>query len=214
MLDKLFYYTLTFAEAGLAIVGMRGVYEQPTYAVLEDLGGSMEIREYGPRVAAEATVRETDPDKSAGIAFGLLFDYITGANDGNRLVAMTAPVQRDVAPERIAMTAPVQTNIQSGPEGAQLTMRFFLPAAVRDHPPRPADPRVTIVTVPTVTVAAIRFSGVLDDTSRTARERELLERLARTAWLPTSKPYVFAYDPPFTIPFLRRNEIAIEVARP
>jgi hypothetical protein len=211
MLDKLLYYAVTFAEAGLAIFGVSGVYEQPRYTVREDLGAHLEIRDYGPRIAVEATVVAPDNRKANNIAFDLLFAYITGANETNGLVAMTAPVQQAAMPELIAMTAPVWTASRSDPDGIGLSMRFFLPAAVAHNPPRPLDSRVRIVSLPPDTIATLRFSGVLDDARRAARERELLDRLVGTNWQSTGKPYVLAYDPPFTISFLRRNELAVGV---
>ena len=211
MLEKFFYYAITFAEAGFSVFGLSGVYEQPPYTVREDLGEGLEIRDYGPRVAVEATVAAPDDRAAAGAAFNLLFAYITGANEGSRLVAMTAPVRQAATPALIAMTAPVQTDSRADADGKVIAMRFFLPSAVAESPPRPLDPRVRIVTAPPATTAALRFSGAFDDAARMLRERELLDRLAGTKWRTTGKPYVFAYDPPFTIPFLRRNEIAIDV---
>ena len=211
MLEKILYYAATFAEAGLAVFGLRDVYEQPKYSVRERLNTHLEIREYGPRVLAEATVMAPQDRQAINIAFNLLFDYITGANEASRLVAMTAPVQQAIPPERLAMVTPVQVDSISDSEGNQFSMRFFLPAAVADNPPRPIDPRVRIITMPPTTVAVLRFSGPLDVAAQAARKRELLDRLSGTDWRSMSEPYVLAYDPPFTIPFLRRNEIAVDV---
>jgi hypothetical protein len=227
MFDKLLYYLVTFAEAVLSVFGLRGVYEQPDYRVLQDLGGGVEIREYGPRVAAEATVAADASGAAGGAASGdasgeafkLLFAYIAGANAANSRVAMTAPVQQAAAPEgsapeRVAMTAPVQTArvAQDGAQGGALVMRFFLPQAVADRPPRPLDPRVQVVTLPAATIASLRFSGRLDAAAEAAQRRALADRLAATDWRPVGEPYLLSYDPPFTIPFLRRNEVAVEVA--
>lgn len=212
MLDKIVYYATTFAEAGLSVFGMSGVYEQPRYEVRQALGPHLEVRDYAPRVAAEATVAGTDREQAGRAAFKLLFDYITGANMGGRRMAMTAPVQQEADPELIAMTAPAQTETTASLDGVRLSMRFFLPARLADDPPAPRDTRVRIVALPSATVVALRFSGALDDSARVARERELLARLADTPWQPVGTPYVLGYDPPFAIPFLRRNEVVVAVA--
>jgi hypothetical protein len=94
------------------VFGIRFPYEQPQYTLLEDVGQSVEVRQYEPRLAIEAAIDDADQEKAAGEAFGLLFRYITGANRRDQKIAMTAPVQ--IASERVAMTMPVQTAAQWG----------------------------------------------------------------------------------------------------
>lgn len=125
-MSSFLYYLLTFAESVTSVFGLRFPYEQPHYAVIQDLGQSVEVRHYGPRLAIEAIIKGTDRDKSAGAAFTLLFHYITGANQRDQKITMTVPVRTES--ERIAMTAPVQTAALNG----QLSMRFFLPHAVAE----------------------------------------------------------------------------------
>ncbi|MBN8903967.1 MAG: hypothetical protein BGO51_02425 [Rhodospirillales bacterium 69-11] len=212
MLSKFFYYATTFLEGGLAVFGLR-LAEEPAYTVRDHVG-QVEIRSYGPRVAVETT-GEGDREAASRAAFERLFAYIAGANARSETVAMTAPVQQ-AAPRGpagedgrlIAMTAPVQT-VASG-EG--LTMRFFLPASVaQSGAPNPDDPRVRLVSVPAETLAAYRFSGPLDEAARTSATRGLTEALASSRWAPQGAPSVYGYDPPFTIPFLRRNEVVVPV---
>ena len=92
-----FYYLLTFAESVTSVFGIRSVYEQPHYAVVQDLGESVEVRRYEPRLAIEATIADPDRDKAAGEAFSLLFRYITGANQRDQKIAMTAPVRTELS---------------------------------------------------------------------------------------------------------------------
>lgn len=205
------YYLLTFAESLTSIVGIRSVYEQPHYVVVQDLGPNTEIRRYDPRVAIEATIEGKNRDRAASEAFGLLFRYITGANKGNAKIAMTAPVQTESSSQRIEMTAPVQT--ATTPAGA-LNMRFFLPQSVaKAGAPAPTDPRLHLVDVPAETVAALRYSGVDSETARAEKSAELLAILAKSAWKPQGEVFTLNYDPPFTIPFLRRNEVVVDVTR-
>ena len=144
----LLYYLLTFTESVGSVFGLRFAYEQPRYAVIQDLSQNVEIRLYEPREAIEATVSGDDRDKAASEAFALLFRYITGANRGEQKIAMTAPV-RIAEPMRISMTTPVQTSMSRG----QISMRFFLPRAVaKAGAPEPLDSRLHLVQVPEMTV--------------------------------------------------------------
>lgn len=202
------YYLLTFAESVTSVFGIRSVYEQPRYAVIQDLGESVEIRRYEPRQAIEATVADPNRDKAASEAFSLLFRYITGANQTEQKIAMTAPVRTES--ERIAMTTPVQTSVEEG----RLSMRFFLPADVaKAGAPAPLDPRLHLVEVPEATIAALRYTGVMTQETRDHNAAVLMGVLARSTWRPDGSVFQFNYDPPFTIPFLRRNEVAVPVIR-
>ena len=184
------YYALTFLESIPAIVGLRAGFEQPRYAVLATLGPDIEIRRYPARLAAE-----TAPGIPANAAFGLLFAYITGANTDGEEIAMTAPVERGVA---LSMTTPVETG--SG------VMRFFLPGGVL-RAPIPTDRRVSIVTVPERTLAVLRFSGQYGPEVLAGKRAQLAARLVGSRWRAEGAGGFFGYDPPFTLPPFRRNEV-------
>lgn len=190
---KILYFVVTFLESGLAIFGIRAGLHEPPYRVVARLSSDVEIRAYGPLVAAETTSTGDDD------AFSRLFAYITGANASDAMIAMTAPVEQSGA----AMAG--------GGRTGDLTMRFFLPPKIAADPPKPKDSRVRIVAVPARDLAVIRFSGSF---GRRNLERHLdilkgvLAKAGRTAEGP---PVFLGYDPPFTIPALRRNEVAVPV---
>lgn len=197
--------------AGCSVFGNRSGYEQPGYKVVESLGESTEIRAYEPRVAAEARVENEDLDEGRDAAFRLLFDYITGSNRTAAKIAMTVPAESTGTSEKIAMTAPVEP---SRTRDNRVYMRFFLPAKFdRETAPRPLDPRITIVDVPVQTVAVLRFSGFGGEDTVAEKKRELLRSLATTSWKPLSDSVVYSYDPPWTLPFFRRNEVVVAVGR-
>ena len=208
MASTIWYYTVLVVESVLGVVGLR-LYEEPAYTVLDRPAEAIEIRRYAPRLAAEVDLERNGNADSQ--AFTLLFNYIAGANRGasgeSERVAMTVPV--DVArSSKIAMTAPVET----ATEGRKTRMRFFLPAKyTADTAPKPADDRVQIVTVPEQIIATLRFSGTGSDLRE--REQQLIAALANTPWQPVGAPYGLFYDAPFTLPFVRRNEAAVEVAK-
>ena len=183
--------------------------EQPKYRVVEALGGGVEVREYGERIAAEVTVdgRTTDDVRAEG--FNILAGYIFGKNRQKQSIAMTAPVEMNSKGQSIAMTSPVEVNAR----GESMTMRFFMPAAyAMAELPQPTDPRVTLVVVPAQTVAALRYSGSTMDANTRAKTEALLTRLKPSRWKASGPTKAFFYNPPWTIPFLRRNEVLVEVS--
>lgn len=196
---KVFYFLVTFLESGLAVFGVRSPFETQPYRVVAQLSDGVEIRAYGPLVAAETQAGADDRQ-----AFSRLFDYISGANVPDRTIAMTTPVEM-----RGMMRGAGVPKVDEPREEPR--MRFFLPKDMAADPPVPKDSRVHIVTLPARTVAVLRFSGSLDRKSVAAHEATLRAVLEKTKRRAQSDAYVMGYDPPFTIPFLRRNEVAIDV---
>lgn len=186
-----------------SVVGIRSGTEEPAFSVL-DRTGLVEVREYGTRVAAETAVDQAEvAARSEG--FSRLAGYIFGRNAGSAKIAMTAPVAQQPG-QTLAMTAPVA---QDGS-----VIRFFLPAGVTvASAPRPLDDRVRIVDVPAEVVAVLRFSGSTGPDAVAARKAELMGALPATAWVAAGMPFAWFYDPPWTLPPLRRNEVAVLVRR-
>ena len=146
-MSSFLYYLGAAGDSVLSVFGVRAPYEQPKYHVAGHLADGVEIRAYGPRVVAETPIRGGND----GEAFGRLFRYITGANQGDAKIAMTVPVE--MAPRAIPMTIPVEVN-------SDQVMRFFLPKSiVKAGPPAPTDPLVHIVNLPAQELAVLRFSG-------------------------------------------------------
>ena len=211
MLVKFYYYLVTAVEALFSVFGIRSFYDQPRYVVAERLGDEVEIRSYESRLAVETTVESKDFHTAESEAFRLLLAYIAGGNRGHARLLMTAPVEQSSQPSLIAMTAPVEI---ARNRSSQVRMRFFLPTALAaEGAPEPLDDRVKIVKLAPVTLAVLRFAGGLSQNVEAKRTEQLINRVARSSWQATGAPYLQAYDPPFTIPFLRRNEIAVPVTR-
>lgn len=200
--------------AGCSVVGVRSGTEQPKYSVVERIDEGVEVRQYGARVAAEVTVNRRGRTASENAAFGALAGYIFGKNKAQTDIAMTSPVQttssRASASEKIAMTSPVSTATTEG----GMTMRFFLPSTyTTDTAPEPLNSKVSVVDVAPETVATLRFSGLRTSSNVANHTAELLEKLGQTVWVPTGTPSAFFYDPPWTVPTLRRNEIVVLVEK-
>jgi hypothetical protein len=180
--------------------------EKPKYQVI-DKEGKFEVRQYQPQIVAE-TVVESDFDEAANMAFRRLFNYISGENRKKESIAMTAPVNQKISSEKIAMTAPVN---QQQSEGNYI-VSFLMPSKyTMETLPEPLDSSVRLRQIPARKIAALRYSG---SWSRKKYEQKkiLLEEFIRNKGLRTRGQDIFArYDPPFQIPFLRRNEVLLEV---
>jgi hypothetical protein len=185
-----------------SVVGIRETPE-PASTVIGHVG-PVEIRRYAPTVAAETTVAGTEL-YARSVGFQRLFNYITGSNTGGGKIAMTAPVAQTPA-ETIAMTAPVA---QTQTPAAAWTVSFFLPPKLTaETAPKPLDRRVVIVPVPPHIMAVLRFSGQATPYSVQGEARRLDAILAGSAWRPDGPLVAWFYDPPWTLPPLRRNEVA------
>ena len=183
-----------FMLAACSVVGIRTGTEQSHYELVERLGEGVEIRHYPPRLAAETTVPGSDGGPARGEAFRRLAGFIFGDNRPGEKIAMTAPVTTDA-------------------DGSAMTMRFFMPAAYDlASLPAPSDPSVRIVELPAATLAVLRFTGSTSPATVATRAAELDRVLAGSPWRATGPPFAMFYDPPWTIPFLRRNEVAVPVA--
>lgn len=197
------------AESLLSIVGIRVGTEEPHY-VPTTLTDEVEIRRYGPRIAAE-TVVSGDEDRARSIGFRRLASYIFGGNHREETIAMTAPVAQQSSDE-IAMTAPVA---QSRTADDKWVIRFFMPSKwSMDTLPEPDDDKVQLVQVPGETVAVLRFSGDRSPQAVAGRVDELRKALQDNDIKPAGEPVAWFYDPPWTLPFRRRNEVVIPVESP
>lgn len=209
MLNKIAGVVTQVAEAGGSIVGIRHGTEEPSYTVVRKVDG-VEIRRYGPRIAAQTAVA-TDEEAARNEGFRRLARYIFGSNSAKDKIAMTAPVSAQQS-EKIAMTAPVATQRGSADDWV---IRFFMPAEyTMDTLPAPKDDRVHLVEVPGETVAVLRYNGSYGPDAVAAKTKQLLETLHRNNIEPTGDPLSWFYDPPWTVPFRRRNEVVVTVADP
>ena len=198
---------LTFLTGLFSGAAAREKVEEPAFSVVDSPAG-LEVRQYGPRIAAETTVTGQDEQaRSAG--FRRLAGYIFGGNTTRTSIAMTAPVAQ--ASEKIAMTAPVAQT----PDGAGAwRIQFIMPSQYSlDALPAPKDPSVRLVALEPETFAVLRFSGSTRDEAVNARKAELLRLLAQTGWRAAGEPVAWFYDPPWQLPSQRRNEVAVLVTR-
>ena len=181
--------------------------EQPKYVVVES-EQSIEIRDYPAMIVAEANVTGAR-DKAIGEGFRIIAEYIFGNNLSSKKVAMTAPVTQQ-ASEKIAMTAPVTQ--QGGGDSWQV--RFIMPANyTMETLPKPKNSAVQLKEVASKRFAVIRFSGLAGEESLKRQTALLTKFVSARKLTAVSAPTYAFYNPPWTLPFLRRNEVMIEVTR-
>ena len=184
----------------------RGI-EEPRYTV-ERSDGAVEVRRYEASIVA-ATVVEGERKVALSEAFRRLAGYIFGKNRSQSTIAMTAPVSANLS-EKIAMTAPVAATPMA--EG-RFRVTFTMPSSYSlETLPVPDDDRVVIEAMPGREVAAIRFSGSARGPDIERNTSELLAWLDANGRSAVGTPTLAQYDPPFTMPLMRRNEILVELA--
>ncbi|MGE0622912.1 MAG: heme-binding protein [Pseudomonadales bacterium] len=180
-------------------------YEEPAFTVVATIDG-VEFRHYEPYLVAETTVvEENDRGKAVNIGFRRLFNYISGDNVLRTEVEAADP---DSAGTKIAMTVPVQQSRQA--EG--WTVSFVVPLEFQaGDVPLPIDSRVHIRQVPDKLMAVIRYSGRWSDDNVAHHQAELLVRLRALDVEPAGPMMTAYYNSPFSLPFMRRNEVMIPV---
>lgn len=204
-------YKLALLLLGLTFSSFAAAIEKPEYEVIL-VDGAIEYRRYESFIVAQTEIRDVESWKDASNeGFRRLFSYITGDNNGEEKIAMTAPVQQsklNVEDVRFNQAEPLK-----GAVGWKVG--FMLPSSYSMvDAPLPDDERIQISRVPEKLVAAIRYSGRWTTRNFDKYESRLMAALADGNVEILGEPETAFYNPPFVPPFMRRNEILIEVANP
>ena len=193
----------------LTFMGAVMATEEPQFSVLEKTP-PFELRSYAPMILAEVKV-EGDLEEASGQGFRLIAAYIFGQNQVSEKIAMTTPVAiegQTPKSAKIAMTSPV--NIE--PNAGQWIVSFVMPAQyTMESLPKPLNSKVQLRQIPSVKRAVISFSGFYNANKVTERTLELEEWMKSKNLQAASAPKFARYNPPWTLPFMRRNEIMIDV---
>ena len=186
--------------------------EEPKYELIEK-SGEFELRQYQPMLIAEVLV-DGDMDQASGKGFRLIADYIFGNNitetGSSKKIKMTAPVTIEPRSEEISMTIPVSLKNISG----RWQVSFVMPSKYTlDTIPLPNNKQIMLRKVPARKVAVLEFSGFVNEKNTANRTQELLKWMDKNNLISTGSIELSRYDPPWTLPFLRRNEIIVEYAK-
>ena len=195
--------------AGCSVFGKSGVESAPYTLLKYDQVQNIEVRNYESMVLVSSDMSADGMNS----AFRNLFKYITGENEGSTDIAMTAPVLMNESEAvskgtEIAMTAPVFMKERS----EQQVMSFVMPADFTiQNTPKPTNPDVWVTEVKDYKVVVIKFSGLLSDSNVEEQAKILNSWIVKNGYTAISEPINAAYNGPFTIPWLRHNEVLIEV---
>lgn len=183
--------------------------ETPKYKVLKK-EKKYEIRQYDTYITASVEIEEKDYDKATSRGFGYIADYIFGNNTKKASIVMAAPVMQDSKPvsEKISMTAPVVTT----KENNVFRISFVMPSKYSlKNLPQPNNNEVTLTEVPSFKAAVISFSGLVNKKTIDANTEELKTWIKVNKLKSKNLVQVARYNPPWTLWFLRKNEIIMQL---
>jgi hypothetical protein len=205
---------LTGIGAALLLAGANAVaIEEPKYEVVKTYPG-FELRRYAPYLVAETEVTG-DFDGVGSQAFRILAGYIFGNNRAQEKMEMTAPVnQRSAAgdSEKMEMTAPVTQRPKGGKNADTFVLSFVMPSRYTlDTLPEPMDPRIRLREEPATLMAVHGYTGRWTQSNYRENESLLLAAVGKAGLTPVAAPIYARYNSPFSLWFLRRNEVMVEV---
>ena len=229
-------FIITFLISGCSIFGIQD-YETPKYNVMID-EQPYELREYESYTVAEVTVYEDDLDQAQRRGFMILADYIFGNNiarnserrkmrieEGksvplNEEVSMTGPVLLDLDDQIVIRSPAGVVNMLSPKEPLELeleleqkwTMTFSLPSKYTiNTAPIPKNGSVRLREEPAGLVVTRRFTNFVTEKKVETFGSGLLQWANEKGLVIEGSIRIARYDPMWTVPFLRRNEIHLSV---
>lgn len=196
--------------------------EEPKYVVISS-ENAYEVRRYAPVLIAE-TVVEGDMDEASSQGFRRIADFIFGNNQRQELeqsskIAMTAPVTVEPLSSKIAMTAPVSVEPAATDQNMETARSWRVQFVMPSHYtmatiPKPKNPEVSLRELPSKQFVVLRYSGLNTLAKVQDKTRETLAWAHHKSWKVIGTPQLSRYDPPWTLPMFRRNEIMVEIASP
>jgi hypothetical protein len=181
---------------GLAVAAVRSQLErlfttEPDYDVHRRIG-PLELRLYTPRIEARTRVDGLTFDDALDEGYRRLASYIRGANASHEELARLTPVI-------------------VGREGGYYVAMVMPPGRTIDTLPPPEHERVRLHHVPARRVAVMCFAGGMSHARASQHEQEAQRRIRDAGLHALGIPVHAIFDPPWTLPFLRRNEVWIEL---
>jgi len=197
-----------FVEIGILTVREGNIIkniENPDYHLIASKK-DIEIRDYAPMIVAEVEV-SGERQRAIREGFTMLADYIFGNNISDKNIGMAAKVTHEES-EKIAMTAPVMQQQHRD----KWKIRFMMPKKYSLKTlPKPKSKDVVLIALPAQRYAVLRFSGLPDDDNIKQHLEELQAYISAETWKVRGGPILAFYNPPWTLPFLRRNEVMVEI---
>jgi hypothetical protein len=181
---------------------------------VKETKGSIETRIYPAMIAVEIDIRGS-MNEGMWDGYDILEAYLNGKNASSRPLAVTTPggpMTQTQPNEKVAMILPV---MQTGNADATWKVRLFMPQDyTMETLPKPANPLIRLVPLPERRMVAVKFSGGADEKAVKEHSEEIQAYLKEQNIPPRSNPVLALYNPVWTVPFLRRNEVMIEIDAP
>lgn len=207
MLRLLIVYSLTLFLGACSMFGHNSDVKEPAYTLLKQ-ESAFEVRQY-PQIVMVTTSSSGDFKAAQNQSFNKLFDYISGKNAASTSIPMTAPVfMQPKAGTKIPMTAPVfMENTGTG-----WSMSFVLPAEYAlASAPKPLDETLNLEERKNVKYAVVKFNGLFTEKNFEEKSQELRRWMEKHKLKAAGAPVRAGYNPPWTLPPLRRNEVLIPI---
>jgi effector-binding domain-containing protein len=183
--------------------------EEPNFKLISE-EGDFQIREYDPKIIAQVEVAGNF-DEASSKGFKLLADYIFGNNileGGSQKISMTTPVEMSPLAENLLITSPVMDDQVND----KWLINFVMPHEYSlDTLPKPNNPQVNIIEVPKEKYAVIVFSGLVREHSYAEKAELLSNYLNENSFKQHGNIKIARYNPPWTLPFFRRNELMVRI---
>jgi hypothetical protein len=181
--------------------------KEPGFKLLKRKNG-YEIRQYAQYIEAQVKVSGSYSE-SQNKGFRILAGYIFGGNRSKKSITMTAPVLEQSTGEKISMTAPV---LETADDNGERIISFVMPSGYSiESLPIPNDKRVEFVVVAGHKSAVLKYSWGANTTRVEEKKSKLLAYAKRDGLKIIGQPKGARYNPPWTIPFMLRNEIIIDI---
>lgn len=164
---------------------------RPDYKVIKK-ERNIQIREYAPMILAEVQVLG-DRKQAINQGFRVLAKYIFGGNSLNKKMAMTAPVTQ----QKFKDSWKVRFVMEK-----QYTLETLA---------RPLSLQVNVHPMDAKNFVVIRFNGLATDKNILKHTKKLQAYISGNHLISTDDPILAFYNPPWTLPFFRRNEIMVEI---
>jgi effector-binding domain-containing protein len=199
----------TFILSFIFITNQLMATEEPEFTVLFQ-EENLEIREYEPRIIAHVKANG-DFDDASSKGFKMLADFIFGNNTINNTsqkISMTAPVSASISSKTISMTAPVIAENNNN----EWSIAFVMPKEFTIATlPVPNNQNIKITALPKEKFAVVVFSGLVRESSYNKKANLLIEFIKKKRLTPLSSIQIARYNPPWTLPFFRRNELMVKI---
>lgn len=183
--------------------------EEPDFSLVYK-ENNFEIREYAPKIIAQVKMTGNF-DEASNAGFKALADFIFGnnsINSGSKKISMTAPVVTEPGSEKIPMTTPVLAE----EENNQWLISFVMPKEYSLNTlPKPNNSEVVLRVLPKEKFAVIVFSGLVRESSYDEKVKLLTNFIKKQNLKTSGSVQIARYNPPWTLPFFRRNELMIKL---